>query len=588
MRKLIYIFSSILLMQLPVLTFASEVIDVFKDEIIPYNNYVFDLFIENTLFTGKVDATYCHFESTDSRFEKVNQNTKTFTQQYFKNKLNYVEAFNAIQQQIIVLEQKEFSENSYDRNRSINPALSKLEELDLYALSKHGNTIWLQLEASFAICCNTNLADQLTWKKLFVLDINTGRITPWKPVLSKNNITQLKQFISPQINQVYSLTTDKLTASDYQFIQKQRSQIGLDEIKNIETCDDLCAYLNFNDFQFYFFAWGVIARVNDFTMSSLPFYGKGFQFFIPLEQAKAIFKSVSDFQFIQQLTPKESALNNFDEHQILNQIYKYNRPIEPQSYIESLVFKGQIPNKVLLCSTVEYEDGRISPQNPVEYSFNAQGKIISQKRYNNIELDEVLFAETYTYSPQGLLLSIMQEKKQDSDYYLKEYTYDSNNNVAIEKRINTGDCDWAFNLYTGNTIWTVNLEFYTNNISGSELIRRAYKKGLYTNRNNCYALDSLNRVIGTYSKLNGGGINLRRDANHNICELHLSDNKLVYHNYSPDNKLLSSYNYDGIIKGMSTTYSYKEGNILPFECLKDFKSNSTVQSVTRTKFEWFY
>lgn len=203
-------------------------------------------------------------------------------------------------------------------------------------------------------------------------------------------------------------------------------------------------------------------------------------------------------------------------------------------------------------------------------------------------MDEVLFSEQYAYSPQGLLLSVTQEKNKASDKYLKEFTYDSNNNIVLEKHINTDECDWKFNLYAGNTIWTVQLDFYVSNTNSSMLIRREYKKGLYTNGRNCYALDSLNRVIGKYSKLYGGGINLRRDANHNICEVHLGENKVVYHNYSADNKLLHSFNYDGIYKGLRTTYSYKDGNMLPFECLTEYNSGSSVPSVKRTKFKWFF
>ena len=539
----------------------------------------------NSVFKQEIEINYFEIApATTAALKSINSQAYDLCHEYITNETKSQGLIDEINQRLKVKAELQNSINHRRGWRNSNAAETpyKLSEIRSNIISMVAGNIFIELRFTFAQRSRSRYSrdDKIEISHYYIANINDGKIKRLKNNLSKTANEKIKKKISKKLNDSYDQINPKRKLSELELIRSNRKYYGdedeeeLDSAKITEDYKDVCVRIDLSEADFFWFGWGLMLRFQSYTNSSKIYYGNSFQVFFPLKEAKKILGSMPNFSFIKELSQPKTNLHDFNDIQLNNTIFDYQR--EPS--IENLLKinpLNKIPKKLVIKDSTIMRNQRNYYSGKTEIKFNSKGWILSKIFYE--ENDKLSQSNFYTYDSKGNVTSQITENIYGDNTYITN-KFDRHFNL-IETIYTHGDNSAkTLNFYNENYIYSFqvnrNLEYFS---------RMQYDDTKFCKmKNSCYLFDKQGNIIAYKSSISNRGVGqYGRDSLGRIVETHFeNDEENFYWNYDSLNRISSFQSYGSRRPKYEVQYFYQGNSALPYKKIKkDFANRSTYESV---------
>jgi len=324
----------------------------------------------NSVFKQEIEIKFFEIASANTAaLKSINSQAYDLCHEYITNETKSQELIDEINQRLKVEAELQNSINHRRgwRNANDSKAPYILSEIRSNIISMVTGKIFIKLEFTFVQRSGSRYSrdDKMKISHYYIANLNDGEIKRLKTNLSKTQLAKIEKKISKKLNDSYDQISPKRKLSELELIRSNREYYGdedeeeLDSAKIAEEYKDVCVRIDLSEADFFWFGWGLMLRFQSYTNSSKIYYGNSFQIFFPLKEAKKIWGSMPNFSFIKELSQPKTNLHDFNDIQLNNTIFDYQRApsIENLLKINPL---NKIPKKsVIKDSTIMRNQRRI-------------------------------------------------------------------------------------------------------------------------------------------------------------------------------------------------------------------------------------
>lgn len=391
-------------------------------------------------------------------------------------------------------------------------------------------------------------------------DLNTGKVLPWKPIISEAKKAALQNLIGNRLNEAYLLATHKKVAGEMEEnVDSGEEDIYQSNNNQIARTVNIAERINIKEANFYWYKTGLILQVQQFTEGSKIFNGRFFNIFYPYNEAVRIMQLFPEFSYINTLPIVKHHFQNWTEATLQNKLSLLRN--EPT--IMNFVTDG--PRKVKAVNVIRQqvlENGKPISDYQTDYQYDSLQKLLS---ITYKEQSSIRSKISYQYYPQGnIRTTIKTQPNKDIPDQKITYEYDSQGNLVSKVTNEYARTDYQYYFYNGNTAYLFPFSLFERDVN-RYIFKYEINTDRYCSNNACYQLDTKGRIIAiitTPESFEHGQVG--RNAAGNISESHFDNDRDNYYFEYDDVgrfKEFSKYDYQTLKKAVN--FYYTGNNVYP-------------------------
>ncbi len=576
-----------------IFTEAQNVYNVFTNESLGKTRSLYSkVTAKNSVFKNKIEIMYFKIDDANTKaLKSLNEQSFDLCKTYILDDTKALKLMSELSQRLKVKKELINSRNNNfdERETCSSQNIPLLAEIKSSIISMFANKLFIEVKFEFNIGNRRSYDNELYIRHYYIADLKTGKISRWKNNISNKNLNIISDKLSYRVNKIYSQANSEFKLSEIELLRSNSNYYDEDSQKENSYCKDICTRIDFAEADFYCYAWGVVAEFQKYTNSSKIFYGEDFLIFIPLDEAKSVFKNIKPLSFIQNVKESHTSIKNHVQSDYFKRISYFRKPPEIKDVILTNKLKVR-PKSLVITGYQLFKNKTISNNSKKEYEYDYNYKVLRETVYTG--KSENYYKSTYfSYDSTGLLISkIVKSRKNDetSNYY----SYDQNNNLkTIFSRSTDGsDNDIKYYYYSGNNIYYFILDNAIH-LRKSEGIRKiTYEKHkIRTTNTNYYSVNNEGQIEGFISERHYNNGQIGRDSIGRVVESHFENDRYNYYwSYDSNNRLKDFLFYENANQKSKVEYLYKDSQELPYKRIftRYSYSNKTVL-VEEYKWEFF-
>jgi len=393
-----------------------------------------------------------------------------------------------------ILNSYSFIPDSSDINQTIKNG--SISEVEVLFVSVVNGSFFLDLEVSMAVSGNYQ-DDKIIIYIPLLLDIEKQAISIWKPEITPNQLAKIKEkgmaFLQAFIQDIeHDFRVNPDDAFEDVEIPGDSSvmeQFCLDKHPNPNR------WLNWNELDFFPFAWGILFRFPNYSPSEMTLFDESVSGFIPFDSLDSKVFNTSpfrDFFPTQKMESKENYL--LDQSELYRTISYY--PIDLQK-----ISKENGIKQLTIRIEQKRNDSTWFMQKERKMFFNANGQIHREEYHNR--------SRNWQYDNNHQLIAIIDSSENDG--YSKPIWYDKHNNI-IQRYTNY---TYQITKYDGDKAYQFSLE---TDSEQSEITAITFDHKRTTIGKKVYHYNDRNQIMAIGGEGNDQQVQIIRNAQGQVLE----------------------------------------------------------------------
>lgn len=593
-----------LLFFLPFLSRASEniVYDVYSNQELVLQSKYTTIKAVQINYYEETDVTYFLLQKPVTAAHQVLQKQfESLALQSWNTELGLLKLYKEVQNRIVIYNKlRNSNAQGYEYYNEQEDIVPRLKDVQVEAISLINDQLWLRVIYNFNIQTRNNNTTDINITHYYFASLTTGRLERYHPTMSREQEQQVAKVLSPFFTSQYLYNTNKLNPGNG---SSQNKEIDYDQEKSedegdegdegnegdekekwkitatdsVLICRQLCEKLHFDEIDFYWYGWTLVAQFQPYTNSSSIYDGEGFSILLMDHTADALRKILPSFPSNKNKNTIRSDIRNFNYYEVIKPISAVSTAPPVEKLIEQQ--SDRKIRKVSIESYQLFKDDQKTYRGKYVLEYTEKG-LLHHKKFIESNTSNVS-EEHYDYDT-GDRLVLVTGTGYLGQVILKKYKYNTNGNLVDALEINEGSVYTSHFFYNNEFIYVIEQDenaFRNEGIRKLSLINNEFRFSTSS-----YQLNEKNEpVFVTGSKYRFEDLHIGRDSTGRIIESHRENDRYNhYFTYDPLDRFILFDAYEYQRPNVQVEYFYNGTDALPAKQIKTTYQQSTIESEVYT------
>lgn len=564
---------------------SDVVFDVFSNREYYYQNKYKEVKDFELNLNGEFDIEYLAMRNEGGiNFDRINKQIENLALEAWKNKQNKYELNNEIKAQIVKYNEFKLRRNSKYELGVENDFNPQLHAIDVNVLSVCNQIFTCYLNYEFKVTSNNNRYSnesiELNITKYFTFDIWGQKLTELKAEFNPNNVAQAQQEALPYVNQFFSelkVYNEENPVDDEveeeEVIVEEENETGYHRKDNGKKKLEQHQF-DIKEAQFYWFGWGMMIRIPEYSRSSYINNGEAYSLFISFENCKNILDLLPAYSSYKHLVKPLHQYSNFDYFEVLTD---YNQFRHEPSVTDLFKLNNALekPKKLIVASYQLFKDNQKNYRGDFIYEFDIKANNFQKQA---AKCNYSYFIEKYNGKSSN---KVNQNKSKKSNLF-----YDEKGNLILMKSDEPAHGGDHYFFYNEHHCYTFRTENSTH-FDDEKINKISLKNNELCLSDVCLTFYKNMQVIAVKMlKYQHNDIELGFDEKGRLIEAHTENDRYnYYYEFDKNDRLIkySMYEYQRVSKEL--TFFYKAMERLPYLQNKHTYNNDIFEEESYT---WEY
>ncbi|MFN0190275.1 MAG: hypothetical protein ACKVQV_16375 [Bacteroidia bacterium] len=598
-----HLFITILLF-LPLLLCASKTIiyDVYTNQELLLQSKYKTIKAVQINYYEETDVTYFLLQNSSTSVQKLLQKQlETLALNSWNTELGLLKLYKEVQSRIAIYNKLENSNaQGYEYYNDREEIVPRLKNVDMEAISLVNNQLWLRISYNFNIETRNNNTTEINITHYYIAALNTGSLQRFHPTMNSEQEQQVAKILSPYFTSQYLYNTEKLNtgngSSQNKEIDYDQDEEDEDEDENENNddfnenekwkitsndsaiiCRQLCEKLHFNEIDFYWYGWSVVAHFQPYTNSSRIYGGEGFNILLTDLITDSLRKIIPSFPSFKNNNIVASTIRNFNYYEVIKPISSvYSAPS-----IEKIIQQqsDRKIRKMIIESYQLFKNDQKTYRGKYILDYNDKGQLFHKKFIESA--NSILSDEHFEYDSYNRLVLVSGTGYQQQAI-LKKYKYNANGNLVEALEVNENNVYRSHFFYNNEFIYIIEQDENTFRDEGIRKLSLMNK--VFRFANTAYQFNDKNEpIFVTGSKYRFEDLHIGRDSLGRVIESHRENDRYnQYFIYDELNRFILFDANENQRPLSQVEFFYNGNDALPTKQIKTTHQHSTVESEVYT------